>query len=232
MRSHVAFLAACLLYAGIGNAADTTCRNNWPQIHNTNPGIVLTSGIEGFKRNQPAPADLLEKLGPLLCAAGTEELLVVEVGDRSYFGDPARHAERIIRLVEVIHGREVRLGFVSISLNIETNRVAMIDATFLPDRDVDHEPQLTAAQAKAKVAAHMRDNSYVELKSGERVRISLGDARDAHLAYDIEQVGFASPRGVLVWVFRDGRMDDLPGCQIGVDSATGEVVKPYCVMSH
>jgi hypothetical protein len=104
MHAVVAVLAVCLLYAGSAAVAEAGCDNNWtPETKRlSSTGIVLETGIEDFKVGQPAPADLLKKTGPLLCAAGSEELRVIDVGDRSYFGDPARHAERVIRLVEFI----------------------------------------------------------------------------------------------------------------------------------
>ena len=172
MQHVLAMFAVCLLYAGSTAAAKASCDNNWtPETKRlSRTGIVLETGIEDLKVDRRAPPDLLKKIGPLLCAAGSEELRVIDVADRSYFGDPARHAERGIRLVEFIRGHEVRQSFVNISLNVETNEVMMLIANFLPDRGLDHEPRLTAAQAKAKVEARMGKDSSVERTSGERVK--------------------------------------------------------------
>jgi hypothetical protein len=184
-------------------------------------GIFLTAGIGDFKVGRPAPAELLEKIGPFLCAAGTEELRVIGVGDRSYLGDPARHAERGIRHVEFIRGHEGSQSAVNIRLNIETREIMMIVADFLPDRGADREPRLTAAQARAKVEAQMRKRSYIELTSGERLKVAFHDAPyevPAKLIYEIEQFGFAPARGALVWVL---------AARDRVDAATGKVVRVY-----
>jgi hypothetical protein len=218
-------LAGWVLCAGIATAGETSCRNNWTDIRHTDPGIVLTTGIESFQRDQPAPNELLEKIGPLLCASGTEELRVADVADRSGFGDPARQAERHIRLVEFIRGREVRLSFVGISLNIETNEVKGVNAQFLPNRDVDREPRLSAAEARAKVETAMRKDRYVEVaNSGQRVQIALYETPAPYLAYEIEQYGFAPPRGVLVWVFSAQEVQNRQPYEVSVDAATGKVI--------
>jgi hypothetical protein len=163
-------------------------------------------------------------LARCICGAGSEELRVIDVGDRSYFGDPARHAERVIRLVEFIHGHEVRNSVVNISLNIETHEVMMLVAKFLPDRDVDRAPRLTAAEAKAKVESRMGESSSIELPSGERFKVSFNDT-PAFLAYDFELPwGFRPSRGMLVWVFSASGIDHVQHYEVSVSAATGEVI--------
>lgn len=224
MRHLVALLSGCLLCGSSVSAADTSCRNNWVEIHHTAPGIVLTTGIEDLRVGHAAPG-VLEKIGPLLCAAGTEELRVAKVASRSGYGDPARRAERAIRFVEYIHGREVRQSTVSISLNVETHQVMRVNAKFLPDRDVARLPRLTAAEARAKVEAAMRKDGHVEVAtSGERVQIALYETPAPYLAYEIEQTGFAPARGVLVWVFSAKDVEAQSSYEVSVDAATGNVI--------
>jgi hypothetical protein len=168
----------------------------------------------------------------VICATGTEELRVIDVGDRSYFGDPARHAERVIRHVEFIREHEVSQSAVNISLNTETGEVLMIVANFLPDRGADRRPRLTAAQARARVEAQMRKSSYVELTSGERLKIAFYDAPDdvpAKLIYQIEQFGFAPAPGALVWVLGARDLESNAPCDVSVSAMDGKVVSRYCV---
>jgi hypothetical protein len=182
-----------LLYAG-STLAVPTCEMNWRTDRQyTNPGIVLTIGVDDFTPKQPAPAELLEKIGPLLCAAGTEELRVHLVTR-----DPAREAERIIKLQQFIRGRQVMLGWVNISLNIRTHEVVTINANFLPDRGLDHEPRLTPGQARAKALPGMQQSLNEQLGSTDR-KFRFVDGPDPKLAYEIEEAGFAPVRGVLVW---------------------------------
>jgi len=220
----VVFFAACLLsYAGT-TLAVPACDMSWRTDRRfSNPGIVLTIGIEDFKRAQPAPPELLEKIGPLLCAAGTEELRVHSVSGDAVFGDPAREAERVIKLRQFIGGREVLLGWVSISLNIRTHEVMSINANFLPDRDVEHEPRLTAGQIRAN-AARMQQSLNQQLGSTDR-QFRFGDGPDPKLLYDIEQVGFAPVRGILVWDLSVIDQESWEWYQVYVDAATGRLVR-------
>jgi hypothetical protein len=96
-------------------------------------------------------------------------------------------------------------------------------ARFLPDRDVDREPKLTAAEALAKVEAGMRKDPYVEAGSDGRVKMSFYDS-PTHLAYDIEQFGFSPPRGVLVWIFAARGIDNDQQYQVSIDADTGKVI--------
>jgi len=189
--------------------------------------VVLSTGIEGFQVDQPAPAELVEKLGPLLDATGSEELRVATVAEHAGKADPAERAasaDRAIRLVEFIRGREVRQTWVNIMLNIRTNEVTLLNSNFLPDRGLDHQPSLTAAEAKAKVEARMGESSTVELASGYRAKIAFNDT-PAELAYDFETAwGFRPARGMLVWVFGATGVDHVQHYQVSVSAATGEVI--------
>jgi hypothetical protein len=223
MRRVLTLSALCLCACSV-NAADYVCDQYWTteKKRYARTGIVLETGIEGFKVGQPAP-DLLKKLGPILCAAGTEELRVRRIADRSYLGDPARHAERGIRLEEHIGGRPVRQSWVNIGLNIETNEIMMVVARFLPDRSLDREPRLTAAQARSKVEARLRKDTYVETESTGRVKIAFID-KPAYLAYEIHEFGFEPARGVLVWVFSADGVDHMQWYEVSVSADSGEVV--------
>lgn len=212
MRHILALLTVCLLNPGSTSAAEA---------------VILTTGIEGFQVYQPAPSELLEKIGPLLDAAGTEELRVDDVAKEAGKADAVERAaspERAIRLAQFIRGLEVRDSYVNIVLNIQTNEVMLLNANFLPDRGLDHKPPLTAAQAKAKVETRMGESSTVELASGYRAKIAFNDT-PAELAYDFEPAwGFRPARGMLVWVFGASGVDHLQHYQVSVSAATGEVI--------
>lgn len=227
MEHVLAVFAACLLYAGSAGAAELACSNSWStQKHIELPEIVLETGIGGFKVGQPAPPEVLEKIGPLLCAAGTEQLRVGNVNRSSPLADPARHAERAIRLEQFIHGRKVFLSTVNLRLNIETNEVLMINANFLPDRDLDHEPQLTAGQAKVKAAAGLSEALNKQLGSNDR-RFAFSNGPAPQLAYEIEQSGFAPARGVLVWELSAANVETVERYQVHVDARTGRIVRAW-----
>jgi hypothetical protein len=104
MRSVIALAALCLLCTGSLHA-----------------GVVLDTGIASFQLDQPVPG-LMEKLGPLLDAAGTEELRVAAVIERPGEAELLERwqSPRTIKLVQFIRGREVRDGFVTISFDAVT----------------------------------------------------------------------------------------------------------------
>ena len=91
-RYTIALFAWCLLYASGAQSAETACVMNWTTDRQrlSSTGIVLKTGIEGYKVGQPPPPDFLEKIRPLLCATGTEELRVRSVSQRAPFADPAK----------------------------------------------------------------------------------------------------------------------------------------------
>ena len=183
-------------------------------------GLFLKSGLAGFKVGQPAQ-ELLEKVGPALLAAGTEELRVISVASQAARADPVERQnspERTVRTVQYIRGREVQMSSVNISLNTHTNQITLVVADFLPDRGLQHEPKLTAAQARAKVEAAMRDS---ELE--EEQRIVFEDA-PARLAYAFEDIGDSGGiGGVLVWVFHVSRAGE--SLEASVSALTGEVIR-------
>lgn len=183
-------------------------------------GVVLQSGLAGFKVNEPAK-ELLEKIGPALLAAGTEELRVASVAPYAGKADAAEREsspERAVNLVQYIRGREVQNSAVNIVINQQTNEITLIVADFLPDRGLPQEPALSAAQAKAKVAAAIRDGEL-----DERQEFSFQD-HPATLAYAFEEVGDnGGIGGVLVWVFQ-AIQRGLP-VEANVNALTGEVVR-------
>ena len=157
-------------------------------------GIVLSTGIEGFQVGQPA-RELLEKIGPALLATGQEELRVAHVTKTSELprGMPDRKAH--VRLSEYIRGREVLTASVNISLDEQTNELTMLVAEFLPDRGLQHEPQLTAAEALAKAKAELREIPYQELSP-------FFYETPPRLGYAFEEIGtFSGIGGTLVWAF-------------------------------
>jgi hypothetical protein len=183
-------------------------------------GVFLKSGLAGFRVDQPAQ-ELLERFGPALLAAGTEELRVRRIAPHAAKADPVERAnspERTIRMVQYIRGREVQQSAVNISLNMQTNEVMHLVADFLPDRGLPTEPQLTAAQARAKVEAAMRDSV---LEDEENI---IFDEAPAHLAYAFEEIGDRGGiGGVLVWVFQGTRAGE--SVEVVVSALTGEVIR-------
>jgi hypothetical protein len=192
MRRLVALLALCLSYASSLHAA----------------GIVLDTGIDAFQVDQSAPAELLQKLAPLLDAAGTEELRVAAVIAPPEMANLLERwqSPRTIGLVQFIRGREVRPSWVSIRFDVPTHEVTLLGANFLPDRGLNHKPRLTAAQARAKAQAQLRD---------PREPLAF-DETSARLAYDSEQ---------LAWVFLAKRLDTYEPYEVSVSSATGKVIR-------
>jgi hypothetical protein len=239
MHHLIALLAGCLLYP----PADDPCRiereaqyeflRNHPaagiewgdngQVRQlTSPtGIVLPTGIEGFQVDQPAPADLFKKIGPLLLARGTEELRVSRINRQGLIRGTTIH------LREFIRGREVVNAWVQIILNEETNEVMHLLADFLPDRGLEHEPRLTAAEARMRLDTELREIAYREL--------TLFDT-PARLAYSFEQWGSRGGiGGALVWAFSvryppaggEGRF-----AEVMIDAASGEITARENILQY
>jgi hypothetical protein len=183
-------------------------------------GIFLPNGLDGFQRGQPAP-ELLEKIGPALLAAGTEELRVWNVSKQTPRADPTRPPDLSASFQQFIRGREVRGSWVRISVDIHTNEVTSITATFLPDRGLNHEPRLTGTEARKKLDAELREIPYQALEP------AFYDT-PPRLAYAFEQWGPGGGvlGGALVWVFEvtfppaggEGQFG-----QLMVDAATGKM---------
>lgn len=203
MSRVLALITGCLLYAGSINAAE----------------IFLESGIEGFVVDQPAPAEVLQKLGPYLEAAGSEELRVAAVIETLGEADLVERwqSPRTIRLVEFIQGREVRQSSVNITLNAWTHEVTLLNANFLPDRGLSQKARLTRAQARAKAETQqLRDIPGP---------LALDEA-SARLAYDSGPGGtFGRSGGQLVWVFEARRFGSDEPYELSVSSATGKVIR-------
>jgi hypothetical protein len=204
MRNVAASIAGCLVCAGSINATE----------------IVLETGIEGFQVEQPAPAELLQKLSPLLDAAGSEELRVAPVStyerNAELIDGRGRSVEAMIWLDQFIRGTEVRQGFVLIGFNTRTKEVTLLSANFLPDRELNHLPRLTAGQAKAKAEPQLRNP-----------RELMGfDDTPALLAYDFERTEeFGGRAGKLVWIFTANGLYSHQPYQISVSSMSGKVVR-------
>jgi Zn-dependent metalloprotease len=187
-------------------------------------GIFLSSGLDGFAVNAPAQ-ELLQKVGPALLAAGTEELRVVDVNREAARNQPDS-PERTVRLSQYIRGLEVQLSAVNIRVNQETNEITQLVADFLPDRGLQHEAKLTAAQARAKVEAAMTAGGL-----GKERRIVFED-KPARLAYAFEEVGEnGGVGGLLVWVFLATQGDPGEELEASVNAATGEIVRLQPVTS-
>ena len=183
-------------------------------------GVFLQSGLAGFKVGEPSN-ELLEKFSPALLAAGTEELRVFRIASQAAIADPVAQAtspERTIRMVQFIRGREVLRSAVNISLNTQTNEVTHLVADFLPDRGLEHEPKLTAADARAHVEALMRDSV---LEDEQKI---IFEAAPARLAYAFEEIGDRGGiGGVLVWVFQASRAGE--SVEASVSALTGQVIR-------
>jgi hypothetical protein len=203
MRTFVASIAGCLLCTGSVNAAE----------------IVLEAGIDDFQVEQPAPAELLLKLSPLLDATGTEELRVAPVsayaGNADLVDGRGRPVEATIWLDEFIRGREVRQGFVVIGFNTRTHEVTLLRANFLPDRELTYTPKVTETHARAKAPAQLR-------KLTEPLALAV---TPAELVYEFERSEeFGGRDGVLAWVFNAKHADWGAPYQVTVSSTTGRVV--------
>jgi hypothetical protein len=179
-------------------------------------GIFLPSGLAAFKVNEPAK-ELLEKIGPALLASGTEELRVFNVHRDAPKARPDS-PERTVRFNQYIRGREVQGAAVLITLDIQTNEITGIETNFLPDRGLQDEPRLTAAQARAKVEAAMRDGDL------EEERKIIFEDSPARLVYAFEDfVDGRSIGGVLAWVFLATTSGE--SVDVVVNSLTGEVIR-------
>ena len=182
-------------------------------------GIFLRSGFANLKIDQPAP-EILEAIGPALLARGTEELRVRRISRTLVPG------EIDIRLDQFIGGYEVLWASVTIILKEQTNEVTQVFATFMPDRGLDHEPRLSADQAKTKAPATLRERAQASFGPQAR-ELSIADTPAATLAYEFERVGAAAILGgALVWIF-SVQGDDSPGYQCSVDAATGKVLRVW-----
>lgn len=180
-------------------------------------GIFLPSGLDGFEVGKPAE-ELLEKIGPALLAAGTEELRVLNVHRQAALARP-ESPERVVRLAQYIGGLEVLRCAVNIRINQETKEIMLVRADFLPDRSLQHEPKLTAAEARAKVEAAMTAGG---LEKENRIIFTDTAAR---LAYAFEDIGDdGGIGGVLVWVFHATKGDGEE-VEVSVSALTGEVIR-------
>lgn len=235
MHHLVALFAGCLLYPPVDDpcrierAAQYEFLRNHPAAKiewsdngtirrlKDPKGIVLPTGIAGFKVGEPA-RELLEVIGPLVLARGTEELRVYSIS-------PAHRPEKgtAIHLREFIRGREVVQGLMSIVLDHETNEVTLLSSAFLPDRGLDHEPRLTAADARVELEAQLREVPYQDMNPRFQ-------DQPARLAYSFEQWGsYGELGGALVWVFSvefPPAGGELHFGELNVNAVTGKIT-PY-----
>jgi hypothetical protein len=186
-------------------------------------GIYLPPGVADLKIDQPAPR-ILEAIGPALLARGTEELRVRFISRQG--------AEIVVKLDEFMQGREVAYGGVNVAVNEQTNQVTGVWAYFMPDRGLEHVPQLFADDAKAKAGTTIR--ASLEQRGMPDTEVTFGDS-PAYLRYEFEEMGSEAGGGVnggaLVWVLSaDVKPDGW--CQVMVDAATGKVVRIYAPPPH
>ena len=177
-------------------------------------GVFLPSGLATFQLNQP-DRELLTRIGPALLAAGTEELRprrIVSSAPRVKRDSP----ERTIKFAQYIRGLEVQGASLVIWLNIQTNEIVRIAADFLPDYGLPREPKFSAAQARAKVEAAIRE-SVLE----EKQKIVFEESSAPRLAYAFEDTGDTG--GTLVWLFQATR--DGESLEVVVSAVTGEVMR-------
>jgi hypothetical protein len=124
----------------------------------------------------------------------------------------------VLKLDEFIGGREVRWAGVNVAVNEQTKEVTAIYANFMPDRGLDHQPRLSAVEARFKAETTTRE-SLRALGSGDR-ELSFSD-RPARLAYEWEKIESSTVfGGALVWIF------DAP-FPISVDAASGKIIRLY-----
>lgn len=111
----------------------------------------------------------------------------------------------------------------SIVLDRETNEVTLLSSAFLPDRGLDHEPRLTAADARVKLEAQLREVPYQDMNPRFQ-------DQPAHLAYSFEQWGsHGELGGALVWVFSvesPPAGGELQFGELNVNAVTGKIT-PY-----
>ena len=185
-------------------------------------GIVLPSGMAGFAVGEPAQ-ELLQKIGPLLLSAGTEELRPFKINREAVAADPTERQsspERIIKLRQYIRGREVLGGSVNIAINQQTNEITEVAANFPPDRGLEHEPKLTATEVKAAVETAQRPKEFASTQ-----KIVFGDA-PARLAYAFEEIGDnGGIGGLLVWVLKVSRPASPDVFEASISAATGQVIR-------
>ncbi len=148
-----------------------------------NTGIVLPADI--VKREEGKSADdILPLFADILLASGTESLTVREHRDQV-------GSERALMLTQSIRGIPVIHGVLAVGYDSATRRVTTVTANFIPDRDLQRAPRLSANQAeqvvpKALAIAEKIDASQVVVMDG------------THLGYYADSY---SPEPVqLVWV--------------------------------
>jgi hypothetical protein len=184
-------------------------------------GIFLPAGAAGFKVGESAP-EVLEKLGPVLLARGTEELRVWSITTAAEMPASLPIRRRtVIKMVEYIRGRQVHSSSVNLGLDPRTNEVMLMLADFVPDRGLEHKPRLSEPQARAKLEMLIHE--------GEQAVMNYTLQGTGRLAYTFQEWGtFGGGLGaVLVWLFPvvssvpeqgEGSFGEL-----GVDAATGQI---------
>lgn len=100
----------------------------------------------------------------------------------------------------------------------QTNEVTEFYASFMPDLGLDHQPRLSAMEARFKVedavGKALRVHAWTERK------LYFSD-RPASLGYEFQKIESSTIYGgALVWIF------DAP-FPICIDAASGEIVRLY-----
>ncbi len=140
-----------------------------------------------------APAELLERIGPVLFAAGEESLRIRYI-DR----DPPRPGTKsfgiVVRFVQYIHDRPVRSSAVNIAIDPDSGEVTWITSNFLPDRGLAREPKIAMDVARQALLAELANNK----QSPQDIQFLDEPA----LAYSFEEYVNGEPAGGgrLVWV--------------------------------
>lgn len=184
--------------------------------------VFIESGLGAFQLDQSAPA-VIEKLGPALLAAGTEELRVrrIHSANSQSFMPELQQTEGTVRFRQYIRGHEVLLGWVNISIDEATGEITSLAANFLPDRGLPQEPKLNSGKARQMLESRLREDA------ADDVVIKFSDV-PPKLAYTFESLEDGEGKGgALVWVFELSRSNlaTLEHILASVNAINGEVIR-------
>ncbi len=182
-------------------------------------GIFVNSS--DWKVGMAAPAELLNRIGPLLLAAGGESVRIRYI-DRDPPPPGTKSFGIVVRFVQHIHDRPVRSSTVNVAIDPGTGEVTWITSNFLPDRGLAREPKITGDTAKQALLAELANNK----KSSQDMSFIDQPA----LAYSFEEHvgGERGGGGRLVWVVPysspgenwEATVDALDGKVLSIQSTT------------
>lgn len=168
-------------------------------------GIVLPADANERKEGDSA-ADILPLIKDIVLATGGETLRV----SRNSVVDPSTRA---LKLAQSIQGLPVVNGGISIGYSASTKVVSSVTANFVPDRDLQRTPKISAKQAEAIVPD--------VLAKAEKLEAEVEIVEGTYLGYYAE---FASPTAPeLVWAVQ-ASMPDGTYEMFYVGAITGIVV--------